>query len=112
MKRFLIALALLVGVSGPAWAQILQPITYYTQALSTVQGASTDQAATIGSAVRLVCTSGCSVAVAASPIDHNGGFNFLYLPANEAVTIKIRPGRYIVHLGTGGGTLHITEMSP
>jgi hypothetical protein len=81
--------------------------------LSTSSATSSDTIGSRGAVLRMNCTVDCWVAVmttdtaaalAVSP--------YTFLPADETMYQKSPGLRYVIGIAGGGGTLHITEMSP
>lgn len=112
-------LAIFAGLLLLAWPaeskadEIYRPLSSYTVS-STITGsvAASDNVSGQTRAVRLVCSTECRVAFAASTAASLSG-TAVFLPADMPEIFKITPGQWIlVGAETGGsaGTLYITEM--
>ena len=104
MKRILLLALALFAV--PAQAQVFQPITSYTLALTTSPTTASQVIGAQSRQVRVVSTVVAHVSFPISPIVAAA----VFLPANEPAFIKVPPGGYVYAVGESSGTLYVTEI--
>jgi hypothetical protein len=110
MKKYLIAALLLVAGNAYA-AEPYQIVASGTVALTT--GTATSSTFDDGfSAIRLVCTADCFVALQGPGVTITAATTSVFLPADVPLTVK-RRGSLVVfgHVPTSTGSLYVTTLS-